>query len=68
MFHISNNTISGQLGVGDIENRVLLTEITALRDVGIVKVTGGFHHSLVLAHDGTMYAFGRGDSGQVCIM
>jgi regulator of chromosome condensation len=55
----------GQLGHGDKTNRPLLEEIRDLSDVGAVSAKGGMHHSLVLAHRGIMYAFGRSDSYQV---
>jgi regulator of chromosome condensation len=55
----------GQLGHGDTKNLPRLEEVTALSGKGIVSVKGGFHHSLVLSATGDMFAFGRGDSGQV---
>ena len=55
----------GQLGLGDTNNRTFLTEITALRDTGVMSVKGGVHHSLVLTSTGQLLAFGRGDSGQL---
>eukprot|EP01038_Epipyxis_sp_PR26KG_P006020 gene6020-8290_t len=32
---------------------------------GIISVTGGVHHSMALSSNGTVYAFGRSDSGQI---
>ncbi|RYG68017.1 cell wall anchor protein, partial [archaeon] len=32
---------------------------------GVVCVRGGMHHSLALTSAGVLYAFGRGDSGQL---
>ena len=57
----------GQLGLGDTNNRSLLCEISALRNVGLRAVRGGMHHSLALAASGQVLAFGRGDSGQIGI-
>lgn len=58
----------GQLGLGEdnTTNMSYLTEISALRDAGVVSAQGGAHHSLALTASGVVYAFGRGDSGQVC--
>jgi len=55
----------GQLGQGDIQNRDCLTFITALDQSLVTAVCGGGHHSLCLAENGRMVAFGRGDSGQL---
>lgn len=55
----------GQLGMGDTRNRDLLSEVTALAGRGIVCLRGGMHHSLALSSAGQLYAFGRGDSGQL---
>lgn len=55
----------GQLGTGDTKNQTLVFEIAALQDKGIVSLKGGMHHSLVLSSSGELYAFGRGDSGQL---
>ncbi|PIA14479.1 nucleotide exchange factor for Gsp1p, localizes to the nucleus [Coemansia reversa NRRL 1564] len=38
--------------------------VSALKDAGIVKISGGEHHSIALAADGRLYAFGRSDSHQ----
>lgn len=57
----------GQLGTGDRVSRFEPTEISSLRGKGEgpFKVSGGTHHSLVLCRDGSVYAMGRGDSGQL---
>lgn len=55
----------GQLGTNDTKNRVYLTEVLGLEGKGIVALQGGMHHSLALSSTGQMYAFGRGDSGQL---
>lgn len=59
----------GQLGLtageDDTESRPLLQEMTFFRDVPLLAVTGGVHHSLALTVDHCLYAFGRGDSGQL---
>jgi regulator of chromosome condensation len=57
----------GQLGLGggNTTNMSYLTEVAALRDLGVVSLVGGAHHSLAMTACGTVYAFGRGDSGQL---
>ena len=56
----------GQLGHGDLDDRKILTCIEALKDSKITSVAAGNHHSLCLDASGTyLYAFGRGDSGQL---
>ncbi|KAI9502932.1 regulator of chromosome condensation 1/beta-lactamase-inhibitor protein II, partial [Coemansia spiralis] len=40
------------------------TPISALKDAGVVMITGGMHHSIALTADGKLYAFGRSDSHQ----
>lgn len=42
-----------------------LLEIKQLAGCGIIMLRGGMHHSLALSSSGTIYAFGRGDSGQL---
>ena len=36
-----------------------------MNDKDIVTVKGGIHHSIALSNQGQLYAFGRGDSGQL---
>ena len=62
----------GQLGLvtgtgtdEDTESRPLLQEMSFFRDVPLLIVSGGVHHSLVLTADHRLFAFGRGDSGQL---
>lgn len=42
-----------------------LEEVKSLSGRGIIQMRGGMHHSLVLSSSGTVYSFGRGDSGQL---
>ncbi|KAJ2081072.1 hypothetical protein H4R24_002598 [Coemansia sp. RSA 988] len=58
-----------QLGLTPAEGRAeeVIHEpvaVSALKDAGIVKISGGEHHSIALAADGRLYAFGRSDSHQ----
>jgi len=56
----------GQLGLGDDRNRQFLTKVSSLDGYEISLVTGGIHHSVVCSEaTGFVYAFGRGDSGQL---
>jgi len=55
----------GQLGLGDHDNRGELTPIPFFAGVNVLAVDGGIHHSVVLAADGSLFSFGRGDSGQL---
>ncbi|OQR92398.1 regulator of chromosome condensation (RCC1)-like protein [Achlya hypogyna] len=55
----------GQLGLGHDANQVELQLVEALSHKVGQAVEGGTHSSLVLMADGTMYAFGRADSGQL---
>ena len=55
----------GQLGLGDINNRTVLTPVEALVGERVEQIDGGMHHSLCLTKEGGLYAFGRGDSGQL---
>jgi len=57
----------GQLGTGTTDSTSRLVKVRGLEHVNIVSVKGGMHHSLVLTSDGVMWAFGRGDSGQLGI-
>ncbi|KAL3892546.1 MAG: hypothetical protein SGPRY_015028, partial [Prymnesium sp.] len=57
----------GQLGLGDLAvgSTATPTLVTALEEKGVCQLVGGEHHSLALTEDGEVYAFGRGDSGQL---
>ena len=54
-----------QLGQEDLETRYILHEVTTLNNKDIVSIKGGIHHSVALSYNGKLYAFGRGDSGQL---
>lgn len=55
----------GQLGLGDLKTRLYYNEVTSLSSKRIISLTGGVHHSLALSSSGEVFAFGRGDSGQL---
>ena len=57
----------GQLGLGDNEDRVApeLIPTEAFDNLKIVDLASGEHHSIVLAENGRVFTFGRGDSYQL---
>ena len=54
----------GQLGLGDTTNKITLTQITTNAD-NIKKVYCGYHHTIVLKNDGTLWGCGLNDYGQL---
>lgn len=59
------NNLCGQLGLGDLVNRYTPTKIDALSGVRIVEVAVGVEHTLALASDGRLYAFGCNGRGSL---
>lgn len=59
------NNANGQLGLGDLEERLLPTAVEALAEETVVAVTSGNAHTLVLTADGQVYAFGSAQDGQL---
>lgn len=58
----------GQLGLGDIENRQVLTKIKFFEGKDIAKVEGGLQFSYFVDKTGKeLYSCGRGDYGQLGI-
>ncbi|MDZ7816228.1 MAG: hypothetical protein U5N86_09605 [Planctomycetota bacterium] len=57
----------GQLGLGDNNDRHTVTYVTALSGIHVDKVIAGYEHSLALAANGHLYAWGANDSGQLGI-
>ncbi len=55
----------GQLGDGTTTLRSTPTRVTALDGVTIVAVAAGAFHTLAVAADGTVYAWGRNTTGQL---
>ncbi|MDZ7815309.1 MAG: hypothetical protein U5N86_04660 [Planctomycetota bacterium] len=55
----------GQLGLGDDVERDTPTLVGALSDKGVISITAGSDHSLVLCSDGSVYAWGDNNSGQL---
>jgi len=55
---------SGQLGVGDSEDRDIATPVTGL-EAGAVSVTLGVHHGCAALETGEVYCWGDNSRGQV---
>ncbi|WP_049895031.1 RCC1 domain-containing protein [Paenibacillus antibioticophila] len=57
---------NGQLGIGSLVNTTVPTRVTALEDVRITAISGGLgYHSMALAEDGTVWTWGKNDSGEL---
>jgi hypothetical protein len=56
---------SGQLGVGDMEPRLVPTRIPNL--TAVISIDGGDFHTLALTQQGVVYAFGSNSNGQLGI-
>lgn len=54
----------GQLGLGDTTNRTSFTQATSLVN-DVASVTAGDHHTMVLKTDGTLWATGYNNYGQL---
>ncbi|XP_005100274.1 uncharacterized protein LOC101858037 isoform X2 [Aplysia californica] len=57
--------VHGQLGHGNPEDCLVPTHVRDLLNVGVVKVAGGYAHSLALTESGDVFAFGCGYFGQL---
>jgi len=56
----------GQLGLGDTTHRNTFTAVPALPDGKVAKrVVVGGHHTMILAEDGTVFACGYNNKGQL---
>ncbi len=56
----------GQLGLGDTNERPTFTAVPSLPDGKVAKqVVAGSDHTMILAEDGTVFACGRNDYGQL---
>lgn len=53
------------MGIGNCENSYVPTEIVELRNLKIINITGGQHHTIALTVDGNLYGWGRNDDGQL---
>jgi len=65
MFACGSNG-NGQLGLGDTTYRNTFTAVPALPDGKVAKqVVAGWSHTMILAEDGTVFACGNNDYGQL---
>ncbi|XP_070570494.1 LOW QUALITY PROTEIN: alsin-like [Ptychodera flava] len=55
----------GQLGQGDLLDRVLPTVVKPLSAKNVIKVTSGSAHSLALTSSGQVYSWGSNNDGQL---
>lgn len=55
----------GQLGIGTRNNTPKPTLVKELVGVNIIGLAGGEEHTVAVADDGRVYAWGRNDEGQV---
>ncbi|KAL2914686.1 hypothetical protein HK105_205825 [Polyrhizophydium stewartii] len=58
----------GQLGQGDTDEYDNPQAIDVPFSSGVVQVAGGEHHTIALTEKMQVYAFGRGDSGQLGLL
>ncbi|MEO1109926.1 MAG: Ig-like domain-containing protein [Pseudomonadota bacterium] len=56
---------NGQLGLSDLEERLVPTAVEALSDETVVAVSTGNSHTLVLTADGQVWSFGSNVDGQL---
>ncbi|XP_018392811.1 PREDICTED: RCC1 and BTB domain-containing protein 1-like [Cyphomyrmex costatus] len=56
---------SGQLGVGDTNNRTTPCQLNSLKNIVIVKVACGYMHTLALTDEGDLYVWGENSCGQL---
>ncbi|KAG3118656.1 hypothetical protein PI124_g4101 [Phytophthora idaei] len=55
----------GQLGLGKTRSRSVPTRVRVLQDAGVTQLSFGEWHSMALCQDGTLYAWGFGEEGQL---
>ena len=55
----------GQLGLGNVTNEYLPKIVKPLLSKQVITAACSYHHSIILCSDGSVYSFGRNDSGQL---
>lgn len=56
---------SGQLGVGDTDDKCQPTQLSTLRSLGVRYITAGSEHTAFLTQDGGLFSVGNGAYGQL---
>ncbi|ODN02865.1 putative E3 ubiquitin-protein ligase HERC4 [Orchesella cincta] len=56
---------SGQLGVGDTDDKCQPTQLATLRSLGVTYITAGADHTAFLTQDGGLFSAGHGTYGQL---
>lgn len=55
----------GQLGLGNTSSEMAPRPVKSLLSRPVVVAACSYHHSIVMCADGSMFSFGRNDSGQL---
>ena len=55
----------GQLGLGDYDDRLTITEVTLPKDVVVAQIVAGNYHTMVITEDNQVFACGLRDEGQL---
>jgi alpha-tubulin suppressor-like RCC1 family protein len=55
----------GQLGLGKPRSRSVPTRVRMLQDAGVMQLSFGEWHSMALCQNGTLFAWGFGEEGQL---
>ncbi|MDR2099835.1 MAG: hypothetical protein LBP40_03280 [Campylobacteraceae bacterium] len=63
--YVTGHNRHGGLGLGDNNERNVFTEVTSLRGANITAAAAGSDYTLVLSANGTVYATGYNDAGQL---
>ena len=65
LYGFGENT-EGQLGLGDLDNRIIPTEVTPLRNL-VKRVFLGRTHVFVESSVDRLFVFGKNTSGELCL-
>lgn len=59
------NNNSGQLGIGNVTTTHSVSPVKTLNISGVIAIAAGAHHTLAQKNDGTLWAWGGNDAGQL---